>query len=379
LHGLLDDEVAETVTLYHEWGDIDRSHRKLAHRGSYLERVWVSPSSVRRVLAAQGLFLNPPPRAGASARQPFPEWVEYRPNQIWIYDTTHFGRAKSCLTVVQDLVSRKWVADILSSEETSTQVEIVFTDALEAEGLLALVETRADGLVDPRTNDEARPILLRGEEFVTVIIDLNPVCDGAGPERLLDMGEGQSKQVFKTWLEAQKPALRDRFEILAMDGFTCFKTAAAEEIPDGVAVVDSFHVVAMAAMCWTPPNASRKTPAGNPGRRQDPLYDIRRVLRIGVGLLRPTHPAYSPPLCTRRSRRPRAPISASRPPTDTARRWGAGYSTGPARPMTRPGASTPQVERLRGTALSFRNLTVDRHGIPWRCRQVIPPSGVRSI
>jgi putative transposase len=160
LHGLLDDEVAEIVTLYHEWGDIDRSHRKLAHRGSYLERVWVSPSSVRRVLADQGLFLNPPPRAGSSVRQPFPEWVEYRPNQIWIYDTTHFGRAKSCLTVVQDLVSRKWVADILSSEETSTQVEIVFTDALEAEGLLALVETRADGLVDPRTDDEARPIML---------------------------------------------------------------------------------------------------------------------------------------------------------------------------------------------------------------------------
>jgi hypothetical protein len=24
-------------------------------------------------------------------RQPFPEWVEYRPNAIWIYDTyTHF-------------------------------------------------------------------------------------------------------------------------------------------------------------------------------------------------------------------------------------------------------------------------------------------------
>jgi hypothetical protein len=33
--------VAEIVTLYHEWGEIDRSHRKLAYRGSYLERVWV--------------------------------------------------------------------------------------------------------------------------------------------------------------------------------------------------------------------------------------------------------------------------------------------------------------------------------------------------
>jgi putative transposase len=160
LHGLLDDEVAEIVQLYHEWGEIDRSHRKLAHRGSYLERVWVSPSTVRRVLADQGLVLHPPARTGASVKKPFPEWVEYRPNQIWIYDTTHFTRAKSALTVVEDLVSRKWIAHILSAEETSTQVEIVFTDALAAEGLLALVESRADAAIDPNVDDERRPILL---------------------------------------------------------------------------------------------------------------------------------------------------------------------------------------------------------------------------
>lgn len=160
MHGLLDDEVAEIVTLHHEWGEIDRSHRKLAYRGSYTNRIWVSPSSVRRVLAAQGLHLNPPRRLGSSVRKPFPEWVEYRPNQIWIYDTTHFTKAKSALTVVEDLVSRKWIADILSSEETSTQVEIVFTDALAAEGLLDTVEARADGLVDHAVDDEARPILL---------------------------------------------------------------------------------------------------------------------------------------------------------------------------------------------------------------------------
>jgi putative transposase len=160
MHGLLDDEVAAIVALYHQWGEVDRSHRKLAHRGSYTERVWVSPASVRRVLAAQGLSLHPAPRPGRSLRKPFPDWVEYRPNQIWIYDTTHFTRAKSCLTVIEDLVSRKWIADIVSSEETSTQVAIVFTDALAAEGLLRLVEARADGLVDPTVDDVARPILL---------------------------------------------------------------------------------------------------------------------------------------------------------------------------------------------------------------------------
>jgi putative transposase len=34
-----------------------------------------------------------------------------------------------------DLVTRKWLATIVSTEETSTQVQVVFTDALEAEGL----------------------------------------------------------------------------------------------------------------------------------------------------------------------------------------------------------------------------------------------------
>ncbi|HSH23102.1 MAG TPA: hypothetical protein VK975_03480 [Acidimicrobiales bacterium] len=76
MHGLLEHEVAEIVALYHEWGEVDRSHRKLTHRGSYTERVWVSPSSVRRVLAAQGPYLHAPPRPGRSVRKPFPDWVD---------------------------------------------------------------------------------------------------------------------------------------------------------------------------------------------------------------------------------------------------------------------------------------------------------------
>jgi transposase len=160
LHGLLDWEVAEIVRLFDEWGEVDRSHRKLAHRGSYLERVWVSPASVRRVLEREGLRLRPLPRPGRSVRKPFPDWVDYTPNSIWIFDTTHFTRAGVAATVVEDLVSRKWLAEIVSAEETSTQVQVVVTDALEREGLLELVGARQDGLVDPTVDDPARPVLL---------------------------------------------------------------------------------------------------------------------------------------------------------------------------------------------------------------------------
>jgi putative transposase len=160
LHGLLDEEIAEILAVFHQWGEVDRSHRKLAHRGSYLERVWVSPSSVRRVLAAHGLRLRPLPRPGRSVRKPFPDWVAYRPNSIWIYDTTHFTHAGVAATVIEDLVSRKWIAEIVSAEETATQVQVVFTDALEREGLAELVAARQDGLVDLSRDDPSRPILL---------------------------------------------------------------------------------------------------------------------------------------------------------------------------------------------------------------------------
>ena len=159
VHGLLADEVAEIVALFGQWGEVDRSHRKLAHRGSYLGRVWVSPSSVRRVLAEQGLRLRPLPRPGRSVRKPFPDWVCYTPRSIWIYDTTHFTRAGVAVTVIEDLVSRKWLGEVVSAEET-TQVQVVFTDALEAEGLLELVQARQDGLVDPARDDPSRPVLL---------------------------------------------------------------------------------------------------------------------------------------------------------------------------------------------------------------------------
>jgi putative transposase len=161
MHGLLAWEEAEILALFDEWGEIDRSHRKLAHRGSYLGRVWVSPSTVRRVLFLADKHFRALPRPGRSVHKPFPEWVEYTPNSIWIYDTTHFPRAGMAVLIIEDLVSRKWLTHVVSVEETSTQVELAFTAALDAEGLLDAVEARhTDGTVDLGVDDQARPILL---------------------------------------------------------------------------------------------------------------------------------------------------------------------------------------------------------------------------
>ena len=87
VHGILAEEEAEILALFDQWGEVDRSHRKLAHRGSYLGRVWVSPSTVRRVLFLADKHFRARPRPGKSLRRPFPQWAEYTPNSIWIYDT----------------------------------------------------------------------------------------------------------------------------------------------------------------------------------------------------------------------------------------------------------------------------------------------------
>jgi hypothetical protein len=155
MHCLLDWEVAEIIGLFDEWGEVDGSHRKLAHRGSLSGAgVGLAGQCVRRVLEREGLRLRPLPRPGRSIRKPFPDWVDYRPGSIWIYDTTHFTRAGVAATVVEDLVSRKWLAEVVSAEETSTQVQVVFTQALEREGLLELVSAHPGR---PGRPDRGRP------------------------------------------------------------------------------------------------------------------------------------------------------------------------------------------------------------------------------
>ncbi len=124
------------------------------------------------------------------------------------------------------------------------------------------------------------------ERYVTVVIDLTPVRDRTGPARLLDLVPGRSKAVFTAWLEEQTAAFRDGIEVVAMDGFTGFKTAAAEVLPAATAVMDPFPVVALAgdALERCRQRVQQET-LGHRGRAGDPLYGVPRALRTGLGLL----------------------------------------------------------------------------------------------
>jgi len=160
--------------------------------------------------------------------------------------------------------------------------------AIMTEGKRRLIDdpARFDGVTTIGVDEHVWRHTRSGDKFVTVIIDLTPVRDGAGSSRLLDMVEGRSKDVFKSWLAARPKAWRDGVEVVAMDGFTGFKTAATEELPDAVAVMDPFHVVRLAgdALDVCRRRVQHDT-FGRRGRKNDPLYKARRTLHIGAGLL----------------------------------------------------------------------------------------------
>ena len=127
----------------------------------------------------------------------------------------------------------------------------------------------------------------RGTEgFVTLIIDLTPTRDQTGPARLLDMVPGRSAAALATWLAAQTPTFREQVEVVAMDGFGGYKSAATEALPEATTVMDPFHVVALAgAKLDTCRQRIQQQTQGHRGRTGDPLYGARRTLRTRLPLL----------------------------------------------------------------------------------------------
>ena len=161
-------------------------------------------------------------------------------------------------------------------------------NAVLAEGKRVLIEdpARFDGVAVIGVDEHVWRHTRRGDKYVTVIIDLTPIRDKTGPARLLDMVEGRSKAAFKQWLADRPQAWRDAVEVVAMDGFTGFKTAVGEELPDAVTVMDPFHVVRLGGDALD--ECRRRVQVntcGHRGRKADPLYAARRTLHTGADLL----------------------------------------------------------------------------------------------
>jgi transposase len=212
--------------------------------------------------------------------------------QVWRQDTSLAAEPRAKLSrrglrwalegiVVQHLTVARVAEGLGVSWNTAN-------DAVLAEGKRVLIDdtTRFDGVAVIGVDEHVWRHTRRGDKYVTVIIDLTGIRDGTGPARLLDMVEGRSKQAFKTWLAERSESWREGVEVVAMDGFTGFKTATTEELPEAVAVMDPFHVVRLAGDAVD--RCRRRVQQaihGHRGRKSDPLYSARRTLHTGADLL----------------------------------------------------------------------------------------------
>jgi transposase len=211
---------------------------------------------------------------------------------VWRQDTSAAAEPRAKLSrrglrwaleaiVVQHLTVAR-IAEALSVA-WSTANDAVLS---EGKGVLINDPARFDGVRVIGVDEHVWRHTRKGDKYVTVVIDLTPIRDGMGPSRLLDMVEGRSKQVFKTWLDEREQAWREALEVVAMDGFTGFKTATTEELPDAVAVMDPFHVVRLAGDALD--RCRRRVQQdlhGHRGRAKDSLYRSRRTLHTGADLL----------------------------------------------------------------------------------------------
>ncbi len=213
-------------------------------------------------------------------------------SHVWRQDTAKAAEPRAKLSrrglrwalegiVVQHLTVARIAEGLAVSWNTAN-------DAVLAEGRRVLIDDpqRFDGVKVIGVDEHCWRHTRKGDKYVTVVIDLTPVRDGTGPARLLDMVEGRSKSVFKTWLAERDQAWRDGVEVVAMDGFTGFKTAATETLPDAIEVMDPFHVVQLAgdALDRCRQRIQQET-LGHRGHAGDPLYGARRTLHTGEALL----------------------------------------------------------------------------------------------
>ncbi len=185
------------------------------------------------------------------------------------------------------MIDRATVAAV--ARELGLSWDTVNTIAMDATQMIVANDTgrldgvRVIGVDEHRWSHVRRPDT---DGYVTVIIDLTPVLEGSGRARLLDLVPGRSAAALTSWLSKQSQAFRDQVQVVAMDGFGGYKTAAADQLPDATVVMDPFHVVALAGakldLCR---QRIQQQTCGHRGRSGDPLYRVRRTLRTRYPLL----------------------------------------------------------------------------------------------
>ena len=122
----------------------------------------------------------------------------------------------------------------------------------------------------------------RGPKELTGMVDLTRDATGRVRARLLDLVPGRSSKAYADWIKDRDEAFRAGVRIAALDPFAGYKKALDDELADATAVLDAFHVVKLgtAAVDDVRRRVQQDT-LGHRGRKGDPLYGIRNILRAG--------------------------------------------------------------------------------------------------
>jgi transposase len=122
----------------------------------------------------------------------------------------------------------------------------------------------------------------RGPKELTGMVDLTRDQHGQVHARPLDLVPGRSGQAYRTWLVERGEAFRAGVKIATLDPFHGYKNAIDDQLEDAVAVLDAFHVVKVAtAVVDDVRRRVQQETTGHRGRRDDPLYRVRNILRAG--------------------------------------------------------------------------------------------------
>jgi transposase len=156
--------------------------------------------------------------------------------------------------------------------------------------VLAADESRFDGVTSLGVDEHVwhhvstKPVEQggRGPKELTGMVDLTRDASGRTRARLLDLVPGRSGAAYADWLKARGDTFRAGIDVATLDPFHGYKNAIDDQLDDAVAVLDAFHVVKLGTDAVD--QVRRRVQQqihGHRGRKGDPLYGIRTILRCG--------------------------------------------------------------------------------------------------
>ena len=111
--------------------------------------------------------------------------------------------------------------------------------------------------------------------YTTQIVDLDR-------HQVLDVIEGRSRDVLGDWLAERGTDWCDNIRLATLDPAAGYRRALEDHLPKATLVVDHWHVIRLAnrAIDEVRRRVQNET-LGHRGRKDDPLYRVRRVLLTG--------------------------------------------------------------------------------------------------